>query len=208
MTKSGIKQTLNSLLLAGGLLAGAAGNLSAQDNYLEDRVSNAPGPTRLKVVMYAKAEEYKLVRRELSKKESRAVEKRLLARMLLGEARNCSDLEKVAIAYTVINRVKDGKNWNGTNIKDVILKDRQYSCFNYDDRNRKVVENPEKYPEYKRCYQIASAVLDGKFKDPTNGATHYYNPKVTNPSWKNDMVRIGKLKTNKGPSRHEFYQEL
>jgi len=108
----------------------------------------------------------------------------LLARMLFGEARNCSDLEKVAIAYTAINRASDGKKWNGETIKESILKPWQYSCFNKDDPNREKLMNPEKYDakSFEKCLQISRDVLSEKYKDQTNGATHYFNPDVVKPN--------------------------
>ena len=53
----------------------------------------------------------------------------------------------------------------------------------------------------KDSYEAAKKILDGKYKDPTGGATHFVNPKVgTKPSWykkfkKNTVEKIG---------RHEF----
>ena len=60
MTKSG-RNLLKSLLLAGGLLASASGNIHADDGGdLESRVSDAPGPTRLRVVKYAREKEHSM----------------------------------------------------------------------------------------------------------------------------------------------------
>ncbi len=57
MTKSGIRKNLLSLLAGGVLLAGA-GSLNADDgNGLENRVSDQPHPTRLRVVKYARDKE-------------------------------------------------------------------------------------------------------------------------------------------------------
>lgn len=129
----------------------------------------------------------------------------LLARMLFGEARNCSDNEKTAVAYTVLNRVDDGKRWNGTTIKGVILKPWQYSCFNDNDPNKKKLKDPEKYDKvsWGKCLGVARGVVSGESKDFTEGATHYFNPNVVNPSWASKMTRIGRI----GNSKHAFYRE-
>ncbi|MBI2451872.1 cell wall hydrolase [Candidatus Pacearchaeota archaeon] len=136
----------------------------------------------------------------------------LLARMLFGEARDRSELEKVAIAYTAINRSQDRKKWNGESLREAMLKPYQYSCFNYNDSNRKKLMNPEKYePQaFQECLNIARKVLAGKYRDPTNGATHYYNPDVmSKPSWANKMQKIGRIKiSEKEFSKHEFYREF
>ena len=107
----------------------------------------------------------------------------LLARMIFGEARNSSYLEKVAVGYTAVTRARDGKKWNGETIKEVILKHskkgvHQYSCFNRSDPGRKRMQDPEKYSPkaFDECLRAARDVLEGKVADPTGGATHYYSP--------------------------------
>lgn len=134
----------------------------------------------------------------------------LLARMLFGEARNCSDMEKIAVAYTAINRANDGKKWNGESVRGAILKPWQYSCFNENDSNRDKLMNPEKYDKqaFARCLDIARDVLAGKYKDPT-GATHYFNPETAKPKWADKIRRLGRIKVdNEGNlSKHEFYRE-
>ena len=65
--------------------------------------------------------------------------------MLYGEARGYSFTEKLAIAFSAINRVNDGMKYNGETLKEVILAPYQYSCFNNFDVNFKKVKNPEKY---------------------------------------------------------------
>tara|TARA_Y100000310_G_scaffold338258_1_gene427407 strand:+ start:768 stop:1466 length:699 start_codon:yes stop_codon:yes gene_type:complete len=136
-------------------------------------------------------------------------DKSLLARMIFGEARNCSETERVAVGYSAINRVNDGKRWNGETISEVLLKDWQYSCFNKNDPNRNKLLNPEAYDaeSFYECLEVAEEILSGKLKDPTNGATHYFNPASANPSWADKLEKIGKIKTEKGISKHEFYRE-
>jgi len=135
----------------------------------------------------------------------------LLARMLFGEARNCDLTEKVAVAYTAINRANDGKKENGENLREVILSDYQYGCFNLKDSNRARLMDPQRTDKisWQKCLDTAKAVIDGKCIDPTNGATHYHMPSV-NPDWakSSQMTKIGKIKTEEGKeSEHIFYKE-
>ena len=127
--------------------------------------------------------------------------------MLFGEARGQSDEEKAAVAYTAINRINDGKKWNGTTLKGVILCPKQYSCFNSNDPNRRLLENPGAHDSqsYGACLRVARNVLEGRVADPTNGATHYFNPRVCQPKWASSpkMTRIGRV----NGSAHEFYKE-
>lgn len=140
----------------------------------------------------------------------------LLARMLFGEARGCSKNEKIEIAYTVINRINDGKKWNEETLREVILKPWQYSCFNKNDVNYKKVKDPlsddvgEGYSEYNRkafeeCLEVVDGVLANKYPKLNKGQTHFFNPKAANPYWafSDKMEKIGKI----GNSEHVFYRE-
>ena len=84
----------------------------------------------------------------------------LLARMLFGEARNCSDAEKRAIASTALHRVNQGGRY-GNNLHAVLLKPKQYSCFNEKDPNFAKLKDPLKYDakSFERCLLIAGEVL-------------------------------------------------
>lgn len=130
-------------------------------------------------------------------------DKVILARMLFGEARNCSDEEKAAIAYTVVNRAHDGKKWNGIDVKSAVLCKWQYSCFNANDTNRKKLMDPEKHDakSWIRCLEVACDVLAGKYAEQNKGQTHYHTPAVS-PNWKNSMKEVEFSGT-----RHRFYRK-
>lgn len=118
----------------------------------------------------------------------------ILAKTLFGEARGESEEEKIAVAQVVLNRVKD-KRWPNT-LEEVILQPKQFSCFNANDLNQPKVQNPEKYESgaWKECLRISRNVLDGKYKDISQGANHYC---TNNPCWaKNQtpLLTIGKTK--------------
>jgi len=124
----------------------------------------------------------------------------LLARMITGEADECSDIEKISVAYTAINRMKWGKS-----LKEVILYPNAYSCFNPEFDSSIFLKNPLKYnkDEFLKCLKLSGEILDGKYKDPTNGATFYYNPNlVKTPSWAKGLKKIGRIKN----SHHIFYK--
>ncbi|OIO81347.1 hypothetical protein AUJ84_01390 [Candidatus Pacearchaeota archaeon CG1_02_32_132] len=135
----------------------------------------------------------------------------ILARMIFGEARSCSDIERIAVGYTALTRANDGERGNGSNVKETILMSKQYSCFNSKDSNRKVVMDPLKYDkaEFLECLEIAKGIIAGKYSDPSHGATNYFNPEDANPPWaeSNRMTKIGRIDTEKGLSEHVFYKE-
>lgn len=137
-------------------------------------------------------------------------DKVLLARMLYGETGGRLSLdETVAIANTAVRRSKDGKKWNGETLRGSILAPKQYSCFNPKDPMLPLLKNPYlgNKKNFDRCLEIAEGVLNGKYLDTSKGATHYFNPKKSSPSWAKSMQRIGHLKISKGASVHVFYKE-
>lgn len=128
----------------------------------------------------------------------------ILARMIFGEARSCSDLEKTAVAYTALNRANDGKDWNGKTLKEAILKKLQYSCFNSNDVNLEKLKDPVKYDEesWKKCLEISNKVINKTSSDPTNGATHFHTRSV-HPYWADDLS----VKLDDENLSHIFYRE-
>lgn len=121
----------------------------------------------------------------------------LLARMMLGEAENCSDKEKIAVAYVAKNRARDGKKWNGETLKEAILKPYQFSCFNKIINGRvnhrlKGLKDPMNYnpKDFQKNLILAKDFLENKYSDPTDGATFYYNPHLANPSWAKKLNRV------------------
>lgn len=120
------------------------------------------------------------------------------AALIFGEARNQMDLAKIGVAFVVVNRVKKG-GWFGTTHKKVMLKRKQFSCFNRFNVNYKKLLNPLKYETAKvwiKCWEIAQETLAGRFYDPTDGATHYHDRSLDSnpPSWTKKLkfkTRIG-----------------
>ena len=140
----------------------------------------------------------------------------LLARMIFGEARDCSYLERAAVGCTAVTRANDRKNWNGETIRQAILKPWQYSCFNENDPNKNVLMNPESYDakSFYECLDVSKKILDGKVEDPSK-ITHYFNPKLGRPKWAREKnirvlgkIEVGRTKRNKPIySRHVFCRE-
>jgi spore germination cell wall hydrolase CwlJ-like protein len=128
----------------------------------------------------------------------------LLARCIYGEARGEPDCGKVAIVNVVFNRTGDGKDWNGNDIRSVILKPYQFSCFNADDPNFvQLRANSIHGNLYAFCRTIAMLALDDVFRDLTGGATHYYAAWLKQPpSWAAKMRHTVKI------GSHLFFKEI
>jgi spore germination cell wall hydrolase CwlJ-like protein len=114
----------------------------------------------------------------------------LFAICLWGEARGASMEAKIAMANVIWNR---HKMWKKT-LKDVILKPKQFSCFNEDDKNRpKMLEVLNQEPlvdvDYWECYWVAWGVMYEYLKNNI-GKACYYNTKGCDPTWDDKMKLV------------------
>jgi spore germination cell wall hydrolase CwlJ-like protein len=102
----------------------------------------------------------------------------VLARTLWGEARGESLVGQIAVAWTIRNRVNDGKakSWWGEGYAGVCQKPYQFSCWNKNDPNYPYLSGAKTIPfrEFAQAQIAADQVMAGKVPDPTGGATHYY----------------------------------
>ena len=116
-------------------------------------------------------------------------ELQLLAMALFGEARGVPAKTRKAIGNVIINRALH-PGWWGRNLKEVILKPRQFSCFNPDDPNYQKLRNPLQYESrqvWERCcrdaLEISKRLRNPTLPDPAQGANHYYDTSIAPPSW-------------------------
>jgi spore germination cell wall hydrolase CwlJ-like protein len=112
----------------------------------------------------------------------------ILARTLWGEARGEGQMGQIAVAWTIRNRVNDGKakSWWGEGYAGVCLAPSQFSCWNKNDPNYPFLSGISQIHagELSRCRKAADAVVDGVVSDPTGGATHYYAASMRKaPAW-------------------------
>jgi spore germination cell wall hydrolase CwlJ-like protein len=138
----------------------------------------------------------------------------LMALCIYGEARNQGLEGMRAVGSVVINRARKG-GWFGKTIYEVILRSKQFSCFNEDDPgtpaneediNRiKLVEIAEdfsgavsKNPWLKEAYWVALGILDGYLRSNVREATNYHAD-YAKPSWANEMRFVKKI------GNHLFY---
>lgn len=102
----------------------------------------------------------------------------IVARTIWGEARGESTAGQIAVAWTVRNRVEDGKatSWWGEGYAGVCQKPFQFSCWNKSDPNYAFLIGIKQIPfrELAQARIAADQVIDGKMPDPTGSATHYY----------------------------------
>ncbi|WP_274643430.1 cell wall hydrolase [Pseudomonas serbica] len=122
----------------------------------------------------------------------------IFARTLWGEARGESLAGQIAVAWTIRNRVNDGKarSWWGEGYAGVCQKPYQFSCWNKSDPNYAYLSGAKQIPfrEFAQAQIAADQVMGEKLPDPTGGATHYYAAKMPKPpAWALGAQRTLKL---------------
>ena len=117
-----------------------------------------------------------------------AYEMVLLALCVWREARNQPFEGKLAVAWSIRNRVmKPGKTWWGDDWETVILKRWQYTSFEKSDPNACLLPtDPALDKTWDDSLVCAERAYLSSGVDTSQGATHYYNPKiVAAPAWVN-----------------------
>ena len=106
----------------------------------------------------------------------------MLARTLQAEAGNQGPEGMLAVGAVIRNRAAAGKYGDG--LQGVIMKPGQFSAWNgaTEYRNGEQGQNMNFQPNAE-ALAAADAVLAGQYEDVTGGATHYYNPDISQPKW-------------------------
>ena len=97
-----------------------------------------------------------------------------LIRTIVFEASSEPDEGQAAVAHVILNR-KRSERW-GDNIKDVVTQPWQFEPWM--TRRREMEELSPDDSRYRDAARIADAVLSGKVRYPTAGATHFLNPVI------------------------------
>lgn len=138
-------------------------------------------------------------------------DRELLAKTLMAEAGNQGPLGMLAAGSVIMNRVRSGNYGQG--LQGVILKPGAFSPWNSVTgfAGGEQGQDMARITPSEQAYRIADTLLSGKYEDPTNNATHFYNPDISDPSWGirggNEWRRIGAHvfgradDRTKGPSR-------
>jgi hypothetical protein len=120
-------------------------------------------------------------------------DRELLARTLMAEAGNQGPTGMLAAGNVIFNRAQT-KGY-GEGIRGVIMKPGQFSPLNsvtgYAGGEQGVDMDALRPSD--TAYTVADALLSGAAGDITGGATHFYNPDISNPGWAEgkETTRIG-----------------
>ncbi len=108
----------------------------------------------------------------------------ILARTIYGEARGEFYLFGItpllAVANVIVNRYR--KNF-GKSISEICLAPYQFSCWNKNDVNYKIItQKTIDDIVFGKCQEIAEKVLNEKWPDITYGCDHYH-ARAIKPKW-------------------------
>lgn len=107
----------------------------------------------------------------------------IAARTVWMEARGEGLAGIVAVAWVIVNRSRSGRWFAGNNsIAGCCLFPQQFSCWNTADVNRQAMAVlPDEDPLLVACRTAVANALAGRSLDPTRGATHYHDVRMTSP---------------------------
>jgi hypothetical protein len=111
-------------------------------------------------------------------------DRELLARTLQAEAGNQGYEGMLDVGSVIYNRVYSGR-FGGDNLKNVIMKPGQFSAWNSVTgyAGGEQGQDMDKMSPSEEAYKAADRLMSGKYEDKTGGATHYYNPEISQPEW-------------------------
>ena len=106
-----------------------------------------------------------------------------LAKTIYGEARGESIETMLAVGWVIRNRLQ-AKRY-GSTYKDVVLQPKQFSCWNKDDPNYKVIKRSIRGRLWEVCIGVAVVVIQSAAKhNPVTGVRHYYDKSMdSNPPY-------------------------
>lgn len=109
----------------------------------------------------------------------------LLAKTIQAEAGNQGAKGMMAVGNVIMNRL--GK---GGSLSDVILAPGQFSPWNSVTGYAGGAQGQDmaKVRPSEQAYKTADMLLSGGYEDITGGATHFYNPSISNPAWGRDKA--------------------
>ncbi len=126
--------------------------------------------------------------------------KELLATLAFSETKSLEDA--MGVINVVKNRALEPKRY-GEGLEGVIYKPKQFSGVGGKEWNK--AKSGKMTAEEKAIYNqfltAADQALTGALSDTTDGATHYFNPKLVTPSWSKKMKKLMSTEF------HDYYKE-
>lgn len=126
-------------------------------------------------------------------------ERDCLAEAIYFEGRSEPKDARVAIAHVVLNRAADEKH--AGHVCEVISEGegRGKGKCQFSWRCDGLADKPREMDAWAAAQQLAGEVLEGKHKDPTQGALWFHHTRVVDPPWTAKLKRTAQL------GEHVFY---
>lgn len=106
----------------------------------------------------------------------------VLARTVWGEARGEGRRGMAAVASVVMNRARNPRWW-GRDVISVCRRPWQFSAWNPDDANRRLLlAVTESDPQFRTALELADLALKGELVDETSNADHFHTH-AARPLW-------------------------
>lgn len=118
-----------------------------------------------------------------------------LALVIWREARGESQDAQIAVAHTILNRVRR-PSWWGRSVMEVLFKKWQYSSMT-DPKDPQLTTWPKDDTVWRQCLFVAQEAMEGRFSNPVPGADSYHDISIAAPKWATDEMfvrQIGKLR--------------
>lgn len=106
------------------------------------------------------------------------------------EARGEPFVVKVALAYSLFERVKLG-GWWGSTLAEVTTHRNQYSSMTIKGDPNTVVWPAANDPAWLECHNALNAANEESIVNPAPKATSYYDISIAPPEWATDDLFVG-----------------
>jgi spore germination cell wall hydrolase CwlJ-like protein len=120
-----------------------------------------------------------------------------LAFVLWREARNETRAGKIALVFSILDRVRNPKWW-GNDVPSVCTKKWQYSSMT-DPNDKQLTLYPVFDQAWAECISAATTVYDGLVQNPVPGADSYYATYIPAPNWAKPEMLVAQI------GAHKFY---
>jgi len=119
-----------------------------------------------------------------------------MAKTIAAEAQGESLKGQIGVGYVILNRTLS--KWQGKDTVTKIIKSPyQFSAWNEDSKVDPRAIKPEDN-SYKTALKVIEGITSSRYKDPTGGASYYWNPEVAErKSWMSSAEAENKLTIGK-----------
>ena len=118
-----------------------------------------------------------------------------LALCVWREARGEGFTARLAVAYSILNRVEK-PSWWGRSVMEVVFKRWQYSSLT-DPHDPQLTTWPIWDSTWQGCLDVADKAIGKKVDNPVPHADSYFDVSITAPAWATDdifIAQVGRLR--------------